>query len=187
MAETRPRSQRTVQSFGDVSRFLASGVADEESRELRDGVGEFARTIDGAIRARRKAFSNAELADTEGITRQAAGLAKCVREHQFLVMGLGSAWHTLYEMGAYLSALRSLGRAIQVWHQALVHRNPSEAQAFGHVELLAWRTLGEGLMLIDMYEHSDTLGSEPAAPPPAPAAGLPRILAWLRHPMGRRR
>jgi len=180
MPATRSRSQFTVQSFGDISRFLRSGVADEDSRQLRDSIGALAQRIDEAIAARRTAPANAELADTAEITRRAAELARCVREHQFFVTGLGSAWHALYEMGAYQNALRGLRRAAEAWHAALAERNPSERAAFDRLELLAWRTLGEGLMLIDMYEHNETADSEPAPPPPRPLGRWRRALAWLR-------
>lgn len=170
----------TVQSFGDVSRFLRSGVADEDSRQLRDSIGALAHRIDESIRVRRTAPAKAADADTAEITRQAAELLKCVREHQFFVTGLGSAWHGLYEMGAYQSALRGLARAADAWHAALAERNPREGAAFDRVELLAWRTLGEGLMLIDMYEHSESAHSEPGESAPLPVRWWQRALARLR-------
>ena len=179
MASTRTRSQFTVQSFGDVSRFLRSGVADEESRQLRDSIAALALRVDESIHARRAAPAQGADADTAEITRQAAELLKCVREHQFFVTGLGSAWHGLYEMGAYQNALRGLRRAADAWHAALVDRNPRESAAFDRVELIAWRTLGEGLMLIDMYEQSENAHSEPAQAQPALAPGWQRVLHWL--------
>ena len=45
MALTRP-SQLTIQSFGDISRFLREGVADEESRQMRDSIGQLAQAVD---------------------------------------------------------------------------------------------------------------------------------------------
>ena len=179
MASTRTRSQFTVQSFGDVSRFLRSGVADEESRQLRDSIAALAQRVDESIHVRRAAPAQGADADTAEITRQAAELLKCVREHQFFVTGLGSAWHGLYEMGAYQNALRGLRRAADAWHAALVDRNPRESAAFDRVELVAWRTLGEGLMLIDMYEQSENAHSEPAQAQPEPAPGWQRVLHWL--------
>ena len=39
MPVTRPSQLLTLQSFGDISRFLREGVADEDSRQLRDSLG----------------------------------------------------------------------------------------------------------------------------------------------------
>lgn len=181
MPSTRLRSQFTVQSFGDVSRFLRSGVADEESRELRDNIAALAHRIDEAIGVRRTTPAQGADADTAEITRQAAELVKCVREHQFFVTGLGSAWHGLYEMGSYQNALRGLRRAADAWHAVLVERSPRESAAFDRIELIAWRTLGEGLMLIDMYEQSENAQSEPAEAPPVRVDGWRRVFAWLRR------
>ncbi|OZA57305.1 MAG: hypothetical protein B7X79_07210 [Acidovorax sp. 17-64-282] len=38
--------QQTLQSFGDISRFLREGVADEDSRQLRDSLGALSMHID---------------------------------------------------------------------------------------------------------------------------------------------
>ena len=180
MVASRSRSQLTVQSFGDVSRFLRSGVADEESRQLRDSIGALAQQIDDAITTRRAAPTAPAVPDTPEITRQAANLMKCVREHQLFVTGMGSAWHALYEMGSYQLALRSLRRAVEAWHHALAQRSPLEGPAFDRVELLSWRTLGEGLLLIYMYEQGENVHSEPASRP-KPGSAWQRALAWLRR------
>jgi hypothetical protein len=48
------------------------------------------------------------------------------------------------------------------------------------VELLSWRTLGEGLLLIDMYEQGENVHSEPVARA-QPGSAWQRALAWLRR------
>lgn len=170
MAASRLLSQQTIQSFADISRFLREGVADEESRQLRDSVGALAQAIDEALRARRGQ------PDTVRITRLALALVQAVREHQLLLTGLGSAWHSLYEFGAYQSALRELRRAAELWHKALERRSAREGPAFDRVELLSWRTLGEAMLLIDMYEQGGQSHSEPVS---TPAPG-PHATAWER-------
>ena len=51
--------------------------------------------------------------------------------------------------------------------------------SFGQFELLAWRTLGEALLLIDMYEHqSDPAGDLADAAPPRSVSALQRVRAW---------
>ena len=183
MPATGPSQQQlTLQTFGDISRFLREGVADEESRQLRDSLGALSAQIDEAVRARRTST------DTEGITRRVAALAQCAREHQLFLTGLGSAWHALYEFGAYQRALRELRNAVAQWQQMLESRNAREQAGFDQFELLAWRTLGEALLLIDMYEHQSEPHSElPDAPRRRAQGGgsaWQRARDWLRRLRG---
>jgi hypothetical protein len=174
MTSTRFGSQYSGQSFGDLSRFLREGVADEESRELRESLGLMSQLIDEAVRARRGG------ADPEAILACVATLVRALREHQLLLTGLGSAWHALYEFGAYQRALRELRNAIAAWQQMLERRSAKEGASFDHFELLAWRTLGEALLLIDMYEHqSDPLSDLPDVPRRKVSAWH-RAREWLR-------
>jgi len=173
MPATRPSQLLTLQSFGDISRFLREGVADEESRQLRDSLGALSTQIDEAVRTRRTSTDTAE------ITRRAAALAQCAREHQLFLTGLGSAWHALYEFGAYQRALRELRNAIARWQQMLERRSSQEKASFDQFELLAWRTLGEALLLIDMYEHQSEPQSELPDAPARKGSAWQRAKAWL--------
>ena len=174
MPATRPSLLLTLQSFGDISRFLREGVADEDSRQLRDSLGTFSNHIDEAVRARRGST------DAADISRRVAALALCAREHQLFLTGLGSAWHALYEFGAYQRALRELRNAINDWQEMLKRRSARESASFDQFELLAWRTLGEALLLIDMYEHqSDLAGDLLDVPPLKKSSALERARAWL--------
>lgn len=176
MPATRPSQLLTLQSFGDISRFLREGVADEESRQLRDSLGALSSHIDEAVRARRGGT------DTSAITQRVAALAQCAREHHLFLTGLGSAWHGLYEFGAYQRALRELRNAIADWLRMLEWRSPKESESFHQFELLAWRTLGEALLLVDMYEQQSHPQSDLAAPlPPRKRSALQRARAWWRR------
>ena len=180
MAASRPLSLQTLQTFGDISRFLREGVADEDSRQMRDSVGALAQVIDEAVKVRH-ARHEAAL-----VTQHAQGLVGTVREHQRFITGLGSAWHALYEFGAYQSALRELRRAAEDWLKALERRSSREGAAFDRVELLAWRTLGEGVLLIDMYEQGGTslLSGVPESSPPPGATPWMRMAAWWKRLRG---
>lgn len=147
MSVPRTSLPPSLQSFGDISRFLREGVADEDSRQLRDSLSVLSGLIEEAVRARRSST------DAAVILRAATQLFQNAREHQLLLTGLGSAWHGLYEFDAYQRALWELRSAISAWKQALEQRSSGEAACFDRFELLAWRTLGEALLLIDMYEH----------------------------------
>jgi hypothetical protein len=175
MPATRSSQLLTLHSFGDISRFLREGVADEDSRQLRDSLGALSMQIDEAVHIRRTST------DTTAIARRVLALSHCAREHQLLLTGLGSAWHALYEFGAYQRALRELRNAITDWQQMLQRRSPKERASFDQFELLAWRTLGEALLLIDMFEHQSNPQSElqDGAPLRKPSA-LQKLRAWLR-------
>ena len=173
MPATRPSQLQSFQSFGELSRFLREGVADEDSRQLRDSLGSLADRIDEAVQLRRTSTDTAE------ITQRVCLLAAAAREHQLLLTGLGSAWHALYEFDAYQRAQRDLMAAIADWREKLRGRSAQERASFDRFEQVAWRTLGEAVLLIDMYEHQ----SEPAHDP-LPIAPATRATRWL-HQMRR--
>ena len=130
--------------------------------------------IEEAVRIRRTST------DTQLIHRTATALFQGVREHQRLLTGLGSGWHTLYEFGVYQRALWELGQSVSTWKEALELRHSSETEHFDKFELLAWRTLGEALLLIDMYEQGSR--GEGGAEPPVPSRSRSwwqRALRWL--------
>lgn len=169
------RLQHSFQSFGDISRFLREGVADEDSLQLRDSLGALSVQIDETTRLRRTG------ADAMAITRRVGGLAQCAREHQLFLTGLGSAWHALYEFGAYQRALRELRDAIAAWQQALERHSTQEGASFRQFELLAWRTLGDALLLIDMYEHDNGPPSDLSGVLPQRPSRWQGLRAWFRR------
>lgn len=166
---------QTAQSFADISCFLRQGVADEESRELRDSIGALALHIDAAVRARRRR------SHAEAIARSADALALGVLEHQLFLSRMGTGWKLLYEFGAYYRALRELAAAVTRWQQALEQRSALEGANFDHVELLAWRTLGEGLLLVDMYRQGVRDLNELPEASPGLGAIWRRARSWLRR------
>ena len=174
MPASRTFLSQSFQSFGYISRFLREGVADEDSRQLRDSLGALSNAIEEAVRIRRTST------DTQLIHRTATALFQGVREHQRLLTGLGSGWHSLYEFGIYQRALWELGQSVSTWKEALELRHSSETEHFDKFELLAWRTLGEALLLIDMYEQGSR--GEGGAEPPVPSRSRSwwqRALRWL--------
>ena len=80
-------------------------------------------------------------------------LLTVLRAHRNLVVNLGLPWRGLYEYAGYLQALNNFRVLIGQW---LLDGGPRSAQLLlsaEDFELVAWRTLGEGVLLIDMYEH----------------------------------
>lgn len=171
---SRPNARTSfpsAQSLSDISRFFRDGGANDESRQLRVSLGALAERIEAAVRTRRLRH------DTATITRAAAALVQGVREHQLFLTGLGSAWHALYGFAAYHRAVAELLSASQAWQQQLERRSRREGAAFDRAELLAWRTLGEAVLLIDLYEQD---GSGPSTTTGATISAAQHLPAWRR-------
>ena len=142
----------SLQSFGELSHFLRSAMADEESLQLADGMGGLAVGIEGVLSGLKR---------EPGPALQAPALMDLMtvlREHRALVIALPPAWRGLYEYAAYLAALNNFRVLIGQWLlpanlQATPIDDPPQAIRFEDFELIAWRTLGEGMLLIDMYEQ----------------------------------
>jgi hypothetical protein len=137
----------SINTFGELSNFLRSAIADEDSRIFSDSMGELAahaeQVIAGLRASRRREHAAPLLMD----------MLTVLRDHRTLVVNLGLAWRGLYEYAAYLQALNNFRVLIGQW---LLGSGPWEdhldvtAEDF---ELVAWRTLGDGMLLIGMYEQ----------------------------------
>jgi hypothetical protein len=163
-----------VESLGPVSNFLRDAIADEDARLLSDSMRQLALHSEAVVAALRQSRDRSRAAPL------LMDMLTVVRDHRTLVLGLGLAWRGMYEYAAYLQGLNNFRVLIGQW---LLHRAPWDEQL--HVtaedfELVAWRTLGDGLLLIDMYEQwleGDPPDSESrlaALKPPQ----VDRVLQW---------
>jgi hypothetical protein len=141
----------SIQSFGELSHFLRSAMADEESLQLADGMGSLAANIEAVLSGLKH--------DTDPAAQAPAlmDLMTILREHRTLVIALSPAWRGLYEYASYLAALNNFRVLIGEWLLAATPKAVSgkapQAISFEDFELVGWRTLGEGMLLIDMYEQ----------------------------------
>jgi hypothetical protein len=137
----------SINSFGELSQFLRSSIADEESRQFSESMGQMATRIEAIEAALRLSQVRAVIAP------MLVDLLDVVRAHRQLVVGLGMHWRGLYEYAAYLQALNHFRVLIGQW---LLDGGPTSRElrlVAEDFELVAWRTLGEGMLLIDMYEQ----------------------------------
>jgi hypothetical protein len=142
----------SIQSFGELSHFLRSAMADEESLQLADGMGGLAVGIEAVLSGLKRE------PDLQALAAPLMDLMTILREHRALVIALSPAWRGLYEYAAYLAALNNFRVLIGQWLLAAGPQDksgPPEPQTihFEDFELVGWRTLGEGMLLIDMYEQ----------------------------------
>ena len=133
--------------FGQLSNFLRTALADEDSRIFSEDMQQLALQAEavtaGLRHDRRREHAAPLLMD----------LLTVLRDHRTMVVSLGLAWRGLYEYAAYLQALNNFRVLIGQW---LLDVDPWDDELRVTPEefaLLSWRTLGEGMLLVDMYEQ----------------------------------
>lgn len=134
-------------SFGEFSNFLRNGMADEDSRIFSEGIGEVAMHAEAVVASLRLNRQR------DAVAPLLMDMLTVLREHRALVVNLGLAWRGLYEYAAYLQALNNFRVLIGQW---LLHTGPRDGELAVTSEdfaLVAWRTMGEGTLLLDMYEQ----------------------------------
>ena len=137
----------SVNTFGDLSNFLRGAVADEDSRLLSESMAELSVHIEAIIASLRVNRIRTSVAP------MLVDLLTVLRGHRLLVVNLSLPWRGLYEYAAYLQALNNFRVLIGQW---LLDGGPRSAELVltpEDFELVAWRTLGEGMLMIDMYEQ----------------------------------
>jgi hypothetical protein len=138
-----------IRDFAEFGQALRSMSSDEETHRLSDGMGELSAVIERVGQA----LSSKQRGATVGPLL--IDLLTALRKHRQLVVGLSEPWRTLYEYAAYLAALNNFRVLVGQW---LVERNISgdSEVVIDDFEMIGWRTLGEGLMMIDIHEQALT-------------------------------
>jgi hypothetical protein len=137
----------SINTFGELSDFLRGAVADEDSRQFSESMGQLAVHVEAIIEALRQSRVRSTVAPL------LVDMLTVLRGHRNLVVNLGLAWRGLYEYAAYLQALNNFRVLIGQW---LLDGGPHSAELLVSAEdfeLVGWRTLGEGMLLIDMYDQ----------------------------------
>lgn len=146
---TGPSSSRPGSDhFGQLSDFLRESLADEESRQVGESMAELATQVEVLIDSLKQGKTRTVVAPL------LVDLLTVLRVHRHQVVGLGVAWRGLYEYAGYLQALNHFRVLIGQW---LLEGGPRSAELLLNAEdfeLIAWRTLAEGLLMIDVYEQS---------------------------------
>lgn len=144
----------SITNFGDLSNFLRSAVADEDSRQLSESMGQLSVHIEAIIAALRLNRVRGQVGPL------LVDFLTVLRGHRNFVVNLGLPWRGLYEYAAYLQALNNFRVLIGQW---LLEGGPASFElrlSPEDFELVAWRTLGEGMLMIDMYEQWITGASD---------------------------
>jgi len=137
----------SIHTFGELSNFLRGAIADEDGRQFSEQLGRLAAQADVVVAALARSRERAQVAPA------LMDLMTVLREHRAMVLDLGLAWRSLYEHAGYLQSLTSFRSLIGEW---LLPAAPWEREIAVTAEdfrQLAWRTLGDGMLLLDMHEQ----------------------------------
>ena len=133
--------------FGQLSNFLRGAVADEDSRRVGESMSALATQVEAIVGSLRQNKVRTTIAP------MLVDLLTILRAHRHMVVGLGLPWRGLYEYAGYLQALNHLRVLIGQW---LLEGGPRSTELHltaEDFELVAWRTLADGMLLIDVYEQ----------------------------------
>lgn len=138
----------SFQSFGEYSQFLRSAVADEESLQVGESLQALAVQIEALA-----AMLQQRNTEPQPLSLALIDLVGDLRTHRALLLGLSDDWHTNYEFDAHFAALNHFRILVTQWAmEAAPPRN--SAPALTEFDLNAWRVLGAGSLLLDVYEQS---------------------------------
>jgi hypothetical protein len=136
-------------------------VADEESLQVGESLQALAVQIEALAALLQRPDDHANL--STGLINLVGDL----RTHRALLLALGGDWHSNYEFDAHFAALNQFRILVTQW--AMEAAPPRHVvPALADFDLAAWRVLGAGSLLLDVYEQSRAVLSkqdEERAPP----------------------
>jgi hypothetical protein len=162
----------TIRSFEQLSQFLRGSAEDEEAALVSGGMRQLASRIEAIVGALRESRARSEIAP------MLVDLLDVLRAHRKQIVNLGLPWRGLYEYAGYLQALTNFRVLIGQW---LLDGGPRSTQLLltaEDFELVAWRTLGEGMLLMDMYEHWASEESDESGLGSLPEPQVQRAIRW---------
>lgn len=167
----------SIQSFGELSQFLRGAIADEDSRQFSESMSHLALHTEAIIASLRLNQLRASVAPL------LMDLLTVLRSHCNFVIGLEPTWRGLYEYAAYLQALHHFRVLIGQWLLEGGSSSRDLSLTAADFELVAWRTLGEGVLLIDMYEQwaGGALQDDPAEVGAMGDPHIERAIQWWKR------
>jgi hypothetical protein len=162
-----PSSPRT---FGQYSELLRAAVADEESLQMGESLQCLSRQIEAVTEAWRLPHT-----DARWLAPHFLALLDTLRDHHAMVLDLNRDWDRFLEFNAHLAAVNRFRSQLAHWAQ-LVRLPGAQAPQQGDFEVSAWRLLGAGALLLDVYEQSNKASKQEDAP----ISAWSRLVGWIR-------
>jgi hypothetical protein len=141
----------TVNTFDQLSNFLKKSAADEETAKLTASMGELSHAVE-AVATQLKLEREAD----QALGPALVSLLTALRKHRSVVVALSPSWRSLYEYAAYLAALNNFRVLVGQWvlDRSIAGGAGQQATPLDDFEMIGWRTLGEGMLMIDMHEQA---------------------------------
>lgn len=162
------------QTFGQYSEFLRTAVADEESLQVGESLQSLAGQVESLLSMLQKQGPAAP-----ALSQALINLLGDLRAHRALLLGLSADWHRFFEFDAHFAALNHLRILVTQWAMDAAppkHQMPP----FAEFDLVAWRVLGAGSLLLDVYDQS-RLTSVAAHSARKPPSLWMRWMAWWQR------
>ena len=172
VARNTESSVASSRSFGDFSEFLRASVADEESLQM----GESLQGLSAQIESIADAWRSRD-PDGSWLAPDLLALMEALREHHGMLLDLNRDWDRFLEFKAHLAALNQF-RANVAQCVGFVHSSDEPPPSFSEFDVSAWRMLGAGALLLDVYEQS---GKSQTTAQAAPSSAWSRLVGWIRN------
>ena len=170
-----PSQSHSFQSFGEYSEFLRSAVADEESLQVGESLQALAVQIEALV-----AMLQQRTTEPRPLSLALINLVGDLRTHRALLLGLSDDWHSNYEFDAHFAALNHFRILVTQWAmEAAPPRN--SAPVLTDFDLNAWRVLGAGSLLLDVYEQSRLAAAAVPDEERVPPSVWSRWSAWWKR------
>ena len=172
MATHSLASTSSPRTFGQYSEIFRAAVADEESLQMGESLQSLSRQIEAVTEAWRQSH-----ADANWLAPHFLALLDTLRDHHAMLLDLNRDWNRFLEFKAHMAAVNQFRSQLAQWVQ-LVRLPGANAPLQADFDVSAWRLLGAGALLLDVYEQSTRRGDARAE---LKISAWSRLLAWFRR------
>ena len=104
------------------------------------------------------------------------GLLDTLRDHHAMVLDLNRDWDRFLEFKAHMAAVNQFRSQLTQWAQ-WVRLPGAHAPLLSDFDVSAWRVLGAGALLLDVYEQSNKADAETESR----SSAWSRLVGWIRN------
>ena len=163
--------QPSLRSYGGYSEILRTAVADEESLQMGESLHILSAQIEAVTEAWRLPHD-----DASWLAPHFLDLLDSLRDHHAMVLDLGSDWERYLEFRAHMAAVNQFRSQLTQWAHR-VRLPGAQAPLQSDFDVSAWRLLGAGALLLDVYEQS----SQAEVETEARSSAWSRLVGWIRN------